>query len=189
VLEHFTELSALGNPCWWFNVRLLFSKLERCHSFGRRLSTTLSPHVVLSPVATSCKGYIAASNIEGGFDIYDLRTHLPTQSFPMSGSIPGVEGCPASGPVLFVHNGRSLVGGTKSGDILLWDVENGIKFQALHHHGDLRSFGFPCNITDNSTSGRASISAVSVRSLLLLILLCVTEIFRRITIESSILSI
>jgi hypothetical protein len=84
------------------------------------------------------------SNTGGGFDVYDLRTHLPVQSLPIPGNVSKNGGQSSSArPVVFAHNGRSLIGGTDFGDLLLWDVENGINFQTLHHGSSLALISNP----------------------------------------------
>jgi WD40 repeat protein len=160
MLEHRRRFSPLGILCWRPNVGVpeLSTHASMPLIYGCRLSTVLSPKACLSRIATSCKGCLAVTNIHGDFDLYDLRTHLP-----VAGNITNVEENSAcSGAVAFAHNGKSLVGGTNSGIILLWDIENCVNFQSLRH-GALPIYIISGATTESPCpTGSARVSAVSV---------------------------
>ncbi|KAI0371020.1 WD40 repeat-like protein [Pilatotrama ljubarskyi] len=75
----------------------------------------------ISPDGTT----IAISNMVSGFDLYDLTSQAALRSFthPVT-TLRAV-------PVLFVHGGHALLGGSTVGKVHLWDVHNGLLHQTL----------------------------------------------------------
>ncbi|CDO72145.1 hypothetical protein BN946_scf184962.g88 [Trametes cinnabarina] len=62
---------------------------------------------------------IAISNMVSGFDLYSLTSQAPVKSFTQP-----VEELRAV-PVIFVHGGHALLGGSTTGTVHLWNVHNG----------------------------------------------------------------
>ena len=59
-----------------------------------------------------------------GFDVYKFQSEEPVVSFKHTGETAGT----VSGsriPVLFVHAGHALIGGSVVGDVGLWDLYMG----------------------------------------------------------------
>ena len=72
---------------------------------------------------------LAISNMSTGFDIYDLDSDEPVMS--MTHAIRKQIGP----PVLFVHGGQALLGGSSTGRVDLWDVDSGRRLHSLVHSG------------------------------------------------------
>ncbi|KAI0375848.1 WD40 repeat-like protein [Pilatotrama ljubarskyi] len=83
-------------------------------------------HASVSPDGTT----IAISNMVSGFDLYDLTSQAALRSFahPVT-TLRAV-------PVLFVHGGHALLGGSTVGKVHLWDVHNGLLHQTLPLGGE-----------------------------------------------------
>ncbi|KAI0709141.1 WD40-repeat-containing domain protein [Earliella scabrosa] len=91
-------------------------------SSGDRLKTISLPGLIASASLSPDDVHIAISNVYHGFDVYKLHTEEPFVSFRHAGE-PSV---PASAlPVLFVHAGHALIGGSAIGNIGLWDLYMG----------------------------------------------------------------
>ena len=71
--------------------------------------------------------HIAISNVISGFDVYSIDSGQDVCSF---GHTVGEH---RKIPVLFIHDGRALVGGNVQGDVHLWDVQSGRKLHSLLH--------------------------------------------------------
>ncbi|RPD78445.1 WD40 repeat-like protein [Lentinus tigrinus ALCF2SS1-7] len=63
-------------------------------------------------------GFLAASNLAVGFDVYDLESSKVIRTFSHN---PGDYG--RAVPVLFIHGGHAILGGSTSGCINVWYVE------------------------------------------------------------------
>ncbi|KAI0655862.1 WD40-repeat-containing domain protein [Cubamyces menziesii] len=74
--------------------------------------------------------HIAISNVISGFDVYSIDSGQDVCSF---GHTVGEH---RKIPVLFIHDGRALVGGNVQGDVHLWDVQSGRKLHSLLHQND-----------------------------------------------------
>ncbi|KAI9057524.1 WD40 repeat-like protein [Trametes sanguinea] len=73
---------------------------------------------------------IAISNMVSGFDLYDLTSQAVLRSFTHP-----VESLRAV-PVLFVHGGHALLGGSTTGQIHLWNSHNGRVHQKFSLGGE-----------------------------------------------------
>ncbi len=88
----------------------------------------------LSPNGT----HIAVSNVVRGFDVYKVQSEEPLASFDLQDR--SALGAPV--PVLFIHEGHALVGGSITGKVDLWDLYMG-KMHSIaltsefHHHSNL----------------------------------------------------
>ena len=78
-----------------------------------------------SSVLTSCSAsvslsedgkYLAVSNVDRGFDVFVMASGEPLCSFEHE-----VEE-PRAVPVLFVHSGQAIVGGSVIGKVNVWDI-------------------------------------------------------------------
>ena len=69
--------------------------------------------------------YIAISDLSTGFEIYEMDTELVYGSFQHD------VGEPFPTPVLFIHNGNALVGGSTVGNVNIWDVHGMGKMHSL----------------------------------------------------------
>lgn len=72
---------------------------------------------------------IAVSNVINGFDVYDIETedHL----FRLEQANPYWDPI----PVLFIHGGRALIGGSSTGRMNVWDAETHAKLHTLRISG------------------------------------------------------
>ncbi|KAI0055842.1 WD40 repeat-like protein [Artomyces pyxidatus] len=84
--------------------------------------------------------HLAISNLCTGFDLYRIATNAPFATLPHK------MGPNYATPVLFVHNGRAVLGGNASGEVSLWDVETGRRLHLLTHAGQspFPSAAFDC---------------------------------------------
>ena len=61
-------------------------------------------------------------------DIYDIETRMPTASLhPISG---------LNAPIMFIHEGGSLVSTTDDNTVRLWNISSGIKLATILHDGE-----------------------------------------------------
>ncbi len=67
------------------------------------------------------------SNLVAGFDIYDLNDGKIVCSF--THDIGNEE---RATPVLFIHDGHAILGGSVVGYVNLWFVDSGIRLEPLH---------------------------------------------------------
>ncbi|RDX44266.1 WD40 repeat-like protein [Lentinus brumalis] len=65
---------------------------------------------------------LAVSNLAQGFDVYRTDTGQP------AGTFRHIVGKPQPTPVLFIHGGRAIVGGSTVGTVHVWDLEQGGRF-------------------------------------------------------------
>lgn len=72
----------------------------------------------MSPDASN----IAVSNVVRGFDVYRVQSEEPLASFDY---LDGDSASAAPVPVLFIHEGHALVGGSMNGKVDLWDLYMG----------------------------------------------------------------
>ena len=75
--------------------------------------------------------YIAVSSLGKGFDVYDVQSGAPKCSFPHG------TGEKYLLPVLFIHGGNAIVGGTTTGTVNVWDVSQSLLIQELSHEGKI----------------------------------------------------
>ncbi|KAI0651249.1 WD40-repeat-containing domain protein [Trametes meyenii] len=87
------------------------------------LNTTMQVSALLNASVRPDGSTIALSNAHTGFDVYNLQKGVPEASL---GSDMGQR---RTIPVLFIHGGNALLGGSTTGVIPLWDVVN----QCRHH--------------------------------------------------------
>ncbi|RPD53261.1 WD40 repeat-like protein [Lentinus tigrinus ALCF2SS1-7] len=81
---------------------------------------TISLHGKIAHASLSADGkHIAVSNLVRGFDVYRLHDETPV------GLMTHEVGKPRPTPILFIHNGRALVGGSLSGKVTIWDLNLG----------------------------------------------------------------
>ncbi|KAI1788020.1 WD40-repeat-containing domain protein [Ganoderma leucocontextum] len=60
--------------------------------------------------------YIAISNVDRGFDVFVMASEEPLRSFEHE------VGEPRAVPVLFIHGGQAIVGGSVVGKVDVWDI-------------------------------------------------------------------
>ena len=75
--------------------------------------------------------YIAVSSLGKGFDVYDVQSGAPKCSFPHG------TGEKYLLPVLFIHGGNAIIGGTTTGTVNVWDVSQSLIIQELSHEGKI----------------------------------------------------
>ncbi|RDX51282.1 WD40 repeat-like protein [Lentinus brumalis] len=66
--------------------------------------------------------HLAVSNLAQGFDVYRTDTGQPVGTFRHT------VGKPQPTPVLFIHGGRAIVGGSTVGTVHVWDLDQGGRF-------------------------------------------------------------
>ena len=64
------------------------------------------------------------SNVFKGFDVYKVDSEEPIASFKHADDTSLASASPV--PVLFVHAGHALVGGSMTGKVGLWDLRMGM---------------------------------------------------------------
>ncbi|KAI0713507.1 WD40-repeat-containing domain protein [Earliella scabrosa] len=80
------------------------------------ISGSLSPH----------GAFLAAANLVGDFDIYDLEAGTVIRTFKNEKG-----GHARAIPVLFIHGGRAIVGGSAVGRVTIWFVDSGRQLPSL----------------------------------------------------------
>ncbi|KAA1478727.1 WD40 repeat-like protein [Dentipellis sp. KUC8613] len=84
-----------------------------------QLVTSISISTAIGSTSLSPSGrYLAVSNIRSGFDVYDLQTNSPVRSYRHT------TGKDLPVPVLFVHEGFAIMGGSGSGEVDVWDASS-----------------------------------------------------------------
>ena len=71
--------------------------------------------------------FFTVSNLLTGFDIYAMDSEHPLRSLihQMGEQYPT--------PVIFIHGGHAVVGGSTVGEVDLWDFDSGRKLHSLLH--------------------------------------------------------
>ncbi|TBU22722.1 hypothetical protein BD311DRAFT_811285 [Dichomitus squalens] len=80
---------------------------------------------VASASLSSDGTYIAISDLSTGFEVYEMGTEVVYRSFEHD------VGEPFPTPVLFIHNGNALVGGSTVGKVNIWDIHGMGKMHSL----------------------------------------------------------
>jgi WD40 repeat protein len=79
--------------------------------------------------------YLAVSNLQHQFDVYDLETNIPVRPVPFT-----IEGEKVNHygyvPVLVIHDGEALLGASHSGTAMVWDIKNGDILAILNHQSE-----------------------------------------------------
>ena len=75
---------------------------------------------------------IAVSNLVSGFDIYSMESETTLYSFGHSVETRALRNT----PVLFIHGGFALVGGSSQGNVHIWDIRSGRKLHSLLHDSE-----------------------------------------------------
>ena len=65
------------------------------------------------------KPLLAISNLKTGFDVYNLSSGSPSYALDNAEEN---EGYPL--PVLFIHGGNAIIGGSSCGSVCIWDAES-----------------------------------------------------------------
>ncbi|KAH7905143.1 WD40-repeat-containing domain protein [Hygrophoropsis aurantiaca] len=86
-------------------------------------SPTLVGGTSLSP---NCK-FLAVSNLCTGFDVYDLDVNAPVMNLKHDVNLRFTV------PVLFMHEGHAILGGSTCGKVRVWDATKGRHLHMLHH--------------------------------------------------------
>lgn len=81
------------------------------------LSPLHSASASLSPNGSN----IAVSNVVRGFDVYKVQSEEPLISFDLPND-DSASFARSPVPVLFIHEGHALVGGSMNGKVDLWDL-------------------------------------------------------------------
>ncbi|EIW80321.1 hypothetical protein CONPUDRAFT_73472 [Coniophora puteana RWD-64-598 SS2] len=112
---------------------------------------------VYNRISSNTPMLLAISNINAGFDIYDLVLGTLLASFTHK------VGRKLRIPVLFLHSGGALIGGTTTGNITMWDTKTEAFLQVLEHgDGDtVLALAGPAHLSDQKrpfivTAGAAS---------------------------------
>ncbi|KIP01816.1 hypothetical protein PHLGIDRAFT_326339 [Phlebiopsis gigantea 11061_1 CR5-6] len=85
-----------------------------------RIRSISIPGLIGSASLSPDGSLLAISNLKTGFDLYDMSSDAPFSTFDIE---EGHEGYQL--PVLFIHNGHALIGGSRSGQVRIWDVQSG----------------------------------------------------------------
>ncbi|KAI1789836.1 WD40-repeat-containing domain protein [Ganoderma leucocontextum] len=114
-----TTLSMLMVSYMYHSIHLFETK-----TWGR--VRTIPLNLQIGSASLSDNGeYIAISNMVSGFDVYAMATEAPYCSFEHD------LGEPYPTPVLFVHGGKAIVGGSAVGKVDLWDLRLTRKMHTL----------------------------------------------------------
>lgn len=94
----------------------------------------------LTPSHRGVGQLVAVATPAKGFDIYNISTGQPlgtvnARRIPNSALSPPQPYHP--NPVLFVHDGLALLGGSNGGHVHLWDIETKRIIQILRHPGEI----------------------------------------------------
>ncbi|KAI0738687.1 WD40-repeat-containing domain protein [Daedaleopsis nitida] len=81
------------------------------------------PGMIASASLSPNGAYLAVSNVFKGFDVYKVQSEKPIASFEYDEPSSLKSAGPI--PVLFIHGGRALVGGSMVGKVCLWHVNFG----------------------------------------------------------------
>lgn len=68
--------------------------------------------------------------MQSGYDTHRIDTRVPLVLIPHDLNAPG--------PIAFVHNGQSLLGPSRRGEICLWNSADGEKLQTIKQSGKWR---------------------------------------------------
>ncbi|KAI0643028.1 WD40-repeat-containing domain protein [Trametes meyenii] len=88
-------------------------------------AVALNGRIASASVTPDGKMY-AVSNVSRGFDVYYMTSDAPFCSFSHK------VGVPSPVPVLFIHGGRALMGGSTVGEVDIWAVDLKHKMHSLH---------------------------------------------------------
>jgi len=88
---------------------------------------TLVGNTALSPD----QNLLAVSNVSTGFDIYSISLDTRTRNLRSESHITARKNCL---PVLFINNGRAILGGSSFGRPSVWHLDEKIPMQELIHH-------------------------------------------------------
>jgi hypothetical protein len=85
---------------------------------------------------------LAISNVPtAGFEIHDLLGDQPSKRFSYERSVPSTKLCL---PVLFIHKGHAILGGSSAGKPGLWAADLEYPIHLLDHDGEIKCFShFP----------------------------------------------
>ncbi|KAI0055012.1 WD40 repeat-like protein [Artomyces pyxidatus] len=105
------------------------------------------------------KRSLAISNLYSGFDVYNVEKSVPFLT------LQHVMGQSVATPVLFVHNGRAILGGNALGQVNLWDSTTGRHLHLLSH---ISKYDIPRRFAyDDKIGDRFLIATGAVESLAL----------------------
>lgn len=103
---------------------------------------------------------LAISNVStAGFEIHNLLEDKPSKRFSYERSVPSTKPCL---PVLFIHKGHAILGGSSTGKPGLWAADLEYPIHLLDHDGEIKSFSHFYVLLDHQ-SGADVILALAVR--------------------------
>lgn len=103
---------------------------------------------------------LAISNVStAGFEIHDLLGDKPSKRFSYDRSVPSAKPCL---PVLFIHKGHAILGGSSTGKPGLWAADLEYPIHLLDHDGEINCFSHFHGLLDHQL-GAHVILALAVR--------------------------
>lgn len=89
----------------------------KCTSFQARIPSVLTWLSSSGDASLSPDGrHLAISNLDSGFDVYQMEDGIPICSFEHEAPEPEIV------PVRFIHGGHAIIGGSSVGRVCAWDI-------------------------------------------------------------------